>query len=74
MSAHGSTDHPVGVAFPLFDRGYRPENVVKSRGVSLPGGTVQCSSCHDPHNQSGAAAMLVIPNVGSALCLACHNK
>ena len=35
---------------------------------------VQCTSCHDPHNNSGAPHMLVKSNTGSALCLTCHNK
>jgi predicted CXXCH cytochrome family protein len=35
---------------------------------------VQCTSCHDPHNNSGAPHMLVKSNTSSALCLTCHNK
>ncbi len=43
---------------------------------------VECSSCHDPHvnyntGQGGDAdyaPFLIMPNNGSALCLACHNK
>lgn len=43
---------------------------------------VECSSCHDPHvNYEGALGgdedfrpFLIMPNTGSALCLACHNK
>ncbi|WP_457615461.1 cytochrome c3 family protein [Lutibacter sp.] len=35
---------------------------------------VQCSSCHDVHNGSGVAKLLVKSNAGSALCLTCHNK
>ena len=46
------------------------------------GQRVECSSCHDPHVNyeplnSGDAAytpFLVMPNTGSALCLACHIK
>ena len=36
---------------------------------------VECASCHDVHNTAAQAAdLLVIDNVGSALCLTCHDK
>jgi len=44
------------------------------------GQRVECSSCHDPHVNYSAtgdpnfAPFLVMSNVGSALCLACHIK
>ena len=41
--------------------------------VPLFGGTVQCASCHDPHNDTNTP-FLVATNAGSALCLRCHNK
>ena len=50
-----------------------------------PNNSVECSSCHDPHvnytvgagTPAGDPALkpfLVMSNVGSAMCLACHNK
>lgn len=33
---------------------------------------VECASCHDPHSANDT--FLRIPNTGSAVCLACHNK
>ena len=42
--------------------------------VLLPDGKIECTSCHDPHNQSGQPHMLVKSNRGSALCLTCHKK
>jgi predicted CXXCH cytochrome family protein len=33
---------------------------------------VECASCHDPHSE--VATFLRVPNTGSAVCLACHNK
>lgn len=52
--------------------------------VMLSNGTVQCSSCHDVHNNfvaSPSAApgdpgypLLRVSKAGSALCLTCHNK
>lgn len=74
-TGHGRSDHPVGVKYPPFDRGYRPITTVVAQGtVLLPGGRVECISCHDPHNQSGIRSMLVRDNYGSALCLTCHRK
>lgn len=34
---------------------------------------VQCTSCHTPHSNS-RGYQLKMSNIGSALCLACHNK
>ena len=46
-----------------------------------PGNSVECASCHDVHVDyllpSGNPAyepFLIMPNTGSALCLACHVK
>jgi predicted CXXCH cytochrome family protein len=33
---------------------------------------VECASCHDPHTET--VTFLRIPNTGSAVCLACHDK
>jgi predicted CXXCH cytochrome family protein len=72
---HGGTDHPVGIEYPLFKKGYRPVTSVVAKGtVVLPQGRVECISCHDPHNTAGTAHMLVTANTRSALCLTCHKK
>lgn len=74
-TGHGSTDHPVGIEYPLFEKGYRPKTAVLARGtVRLPNGQVECVSCHDPHDTSGEKKMLVMGNDGSRLCLTCHSK
>ena len=74
-SGHRTTDHPVGVAYPRNVKGYEPVSKVLAGGaVQLPNGRVECSSCHDPHNDAGEAFMLVVSNVRSALCLTCHRK
>lgn len=39
-------------------------------GVNQP--FVECASCHDPHSNN--TTFLRIVNVGSAVCLTCHNK
>ena len=38
--------------------------------------TVECSSCHDVHNQgpAGVADLLIKSNASSDLCLTCHIK
>jgi len=74
-TGHGRTDHPVGVDYPHIDRHYKPAStVLAARKVTLPGGKVECSSCHDPHDDSGQRHMLVTSNARSALCLQCHVK
>ncbi len=43
----------------------------------LPGGKVQCSTCHDVHNTLGeanGAFLLRLDNSASGMCLACHSK
>ena len=52
---------------------------VRLFGADAVGGQrVECSTCHDPHVDGGAdvaySPFLVMPNTGSALCLACHIK
>ena len=74
-TGHQTTDHPVGVPYPKVDKGYRPLTAVVAGGaITLPEGRVECRSCHDPHNEAGEPFMLVLSNVRSALCLACHKK
>ena len=69
------TDHPIGVQYPDFDRGFRPRVRIEAEGaVLLPGGQVECLSCHDVHNQYGVEKFLVKSNDRSALCLTCHRK
>jgi len=73
--AHGSSNHPVGIVYPLLDRGFQPASWVTGKGtVTLPNGKVECLSCHDPHNGAGQKFFLVTSNARSALCLTCHRK
>ena len=79
-----SDTHPVGFTYDaalattdgaLFD---------PTTQATALGGTIQtdllvndqmeCSSCHDVHNQYGFGNLLKISNGGSALCLTCHDK
>jgi predicted CXXCH cytochrome family protein len=74
-AGHDTSDHPVGVDYPQFDKGYNPITSVIAKGViPLPDGKVECTSCHDPHNTNDLDHMLVTGNFRSALCLTCHKK
>lgn len=47
--------------------------------LMLSNGTVQCSSCHDVHNNfavpgAPGTPLLKVSRAGSAICLTCHNK
>ncbi|MCW9025667.1 MAG: cytochrome c3 family protein [Gammaproteobacteria bacterium] len=47
--------------------------------LMLPDNKVQCSSCHDVHNNfvaagTNGAPFLRVTKTGSAICLTCHNK
>lgn len=35
---------------------------------------LECSSCHDVHDEAGNSFLLVKSNAGSSLCLTCHDK
>jgi len=74
-AGHETSEHPVGVEYPLHEKGYKPMVTVLAKGtVALPDGKVECISCHDPHDMSGLKYMLVDTNARSKLCLTCHRK
>jgi mono/diheme cytochrome c family protein len=66
--------------------GLHPADDARADGVQFfgientaDGDRVECSSCHDPHVDYEIASptyapFLIMPNDGSKLCLACHNK
>ncbi|MBI4697557.1 MAG: cytochrome C [Nitrospirae bacterium] len=77
--------HPISVVYdPSVDQTHGQTGLnptTSSIGISgtiadiLEGNLVQCSSCHDVHNQEAQGADLVRQdNAGSGLCLACHIK
>ncbi len=39
-----------------------------------PGQTMECGTCHEPHNKGPEAKMLRMSLAGSAICLYCHTK
>jgi len=79
-----TTEHPISfvydAALATTDGDlYDPTTQTSGLGGTIDGDMLlaqklQCSSCHDVHNGSGAASLLVMSNAGSALCLTCHNK
>lgn len=63
-----------------LDSAFNPPVDVKGDGIVLFPNTgaigqltVECGSCHDPHN-SVNNSFLRISNASSAVCLSCHNK
>ena len=81
-------DHPVSftynTALATEDGGlFNPSVDTTSKGgtieVDLLFGTagsktVECSSCHDVHDEEDNTYLLQIDNAASALCLTCHDK
>jgi predicted CXXCH cytochrome family protein len=77
-------DHPISFTYDDNLAIIDGELFAPSAAASGLGGTIQtdllfankmeCSSCHDVHNTPGIPRMLVKSNVGSALCLTCHDK
>jgi len=86
-----SNTHPISVFYDnLSDPGLNPPTNVMGTLAGgqtytiddvLDGGKVQCSSCHDVHDEEAVPGthLLRVPNniatgVASGLCLTCHNK
>jgi predicted CXXCH cytochrome family protein len=75
-----SNDHPISIGYSLAADGAFVDPSAVTAILPLFPGTqdatyqVECASCHNVHNESGADYLLVKSNAGSALCLTCHNK
>jgi len=78
------TSHPFSLRTPLVDAANLVSTLASSRTtadplhkVKLVGGTVECSSCHQPHAQyigdPLAGKFLVRDNRNGQICLACHT-
>jgi predicted CXXCH cytochrome family protein len=65
--------HPVGVLYPMADANFAPDAVVLGAGLVLPGGRLECVTCHDVHD-AVTPGRIRIENTGSRLCLTCHRK
>ena len=74
-----SDDHPVSFVYDAALRNLRgeladPATLVMPNKVRLDAGSrLQCTSCHDPHDDTNAK-FLVLANTASALCNTCHVK
>ena len=76
-----SNHHPIGfnyAAVQTLDTGINPPTAMM--GVYpindlLPGGNVECSTCHDVHNSKAQGRKLLwVEDTNSAFCLTCHVK
>jgi predicted CXXCH cytochrome family protein len=77
-------DHPISFVYDLAlatadgelaDPTSSPSGLGGTIAVDLLiGGRLECSSCHDAHNSSGAPDMLQVWNNESLLCRTCHIK
>lgn len=72
-----SNDHPVSFR---YDATLAAANGELKPPSSLPAsirldanGQLQCTACHDPHDDS-FGKFLVVDNTASALCVSCHDK
>ena len=78
--------HPLSIQFPVGDLQFNDPTVQKWAGggtvaSTLDNGKVQCSTCHDVHNQESIATthllragQTVATGTASGLCLTCHIK
>jgi predicted CXXCH cytochrome family protein len=70
-----SDDHPVSFVYDemlsLNNRQLREPSALPPQ-VKLENNQVQCTACHDPHDNF-FGQFLVMDNTASALCTACHN-
>ena len=71
-----STDHPFSFRYDAallkLDPGLKDPTQLKGAVKLDHNSKVQCTSCHDPHNDQ-FGNFLVADNTASALCLNCHN-
>ena len=76
LSTDLSDDHPISFIYSssiaAID-GQLKDPATIMQPVSLENGKVQCTTCHDPHNQM-YEYFLVVPNRFSDLCLKCHDR
>ncbi|MDH3403200.1 MAG: cytochrome c3 family protein [Acidobacteriota bacterium] len=79
MGTDLSNDHPVNFIYDTALATLDGELVDPAGNPTAPpatwlfGGSVQCASCHDPHDNT-FTPFLIATNVQSAMCLTCHLK
>jgi predicted CXXCH cytochrome family protein len=71
-----SDDHPIGFRFDRAlsnrDRQLRPPQLVDHRVPLGPLGELECTACHDPHNNE-VGNFLRITDRDGVLCTTCHD-
>ncbi len=71
-----SDDHPVGFRYDRAlsnrDRQIRPPELVDHRIELGPRGEMECTACHDPHNNE-LGNFLRLPQREGVLCTTCHD-
>ena len=76
LSTNLADDHPVSFAYTVSlsatDGQIKHPSTI-TPPVELENGKVQCTSCHDPHDNTNGK-FLVQTRQNSALCLSCHEK
>ena len=76
-----TTNHPFGFTMPARDDGEiqlslaAPSPSTKDSAVKPYNNTVECVTCHEPHdpNRDSAVQFMVRSNTNSAICVACHD-
>jgi predicted CXXCH cytochrome family protein len=71
-----ANDHPVGVTLALAGE-MESIATVETGGLRLfgvGGDTVECASCHDPHDNTANWFMLRLDPADGTLCETCHTK
>ena len=78
-----SNDHPIAIIYSTSGTGLVAGNFATANkpkvgtlplyGAGSADATVECGSCHDPHNNANTN-FLRMSNNGSALCITCHIK
>ncbi len=70
-----SDDHPIGFRYDRAlanrDRQLRPVEIIDHRLRLGPRGELECTACHDPHNNELGSFLRITDREG-ALCTACH--
>ncbi|NDY41418.1 cytochrome C [Dissulfurirhabdus thermomarina] len=69
-------DHPISFAYTpdlALGNELADPSLLPARGIKLEGGRLECTACHDPHdNRYGR--FLVMDDTDSRLCIQCHEK
>jgi predicted CXXCH cytochrome family protein len=81
LGTHLEGSHPFSLQLPIKDAANLVSTLAsngstKDPAVKLINGNLECSTCHNPHNQFAdkrAGNFLIRDNTNSAICLACHE-